>query len=313
VDAPAPRAVNTRHRLEYGALRVATGALRTLSFRRASDLGAALGRLGYEPLGVRRAVVERQIAAAFPEWTFEKVQATARASYENLGRTTIEGAIIDRFDAAEVRSLFEEPPHWHLVEDALSKGRGCVMLAGHLGSWEIAGAYLRARGVRIAAVARQMENPLFDAWITRARQRTGIEIIPDAEAVRRVPRILRRNGSVVFLFDQGAAGMASTWVKFFGRWAKTPRGPAVFALRFGAPALFGGPLRRPDGRFDLPIEEIPVQDTGDLDADVDRIVASYSAALERLVRRAPEQYFWQHRRWKHQRPGTPPEQGDPLA
>jgi lauroyl/myristoyl acyltransferase len=45
---------------------------------------------------------------------------------------------------------------------------------------------------------------------------------------------------------------------------------------------------------------------------VDRIVTDYTAVLERWVRRAPEQYLWQHRRWKHQRPGTPPELGDPL-
>jgi len=48
-----------------------------------------------------------------------------------------------------------------------------------------------------------------------------------------------------------------------------------------------------------------------IDADVDRIVASYTSTLERWVRRAPEQYFWHHRRWKHQRPGTVPELGDP--
>jgi len=58
-------------------------------------------------------------------------------------------------------------------------------------------------------------------------------------------------------------------------------------------------------------EEVPVEPTGTLDADVDRIVAAYTSTLERWVRRVPEQYFWHHRRWKHQRPGTPPELGDP--
>jgi len=112
--------------------------------------------------------------------------------------------------------------------------------------------------------------------------------------------------------DQGAAGLASTWVPFFGRLAKTPRGAAVFALRFGSPILFMAPIRLPDGRFMLGIEEIPVVETGDRNADVDRIVVNYSAVLERWVRRYPGQYFWHHRRWKHQQPNTPPELGDPL-
>jgi KDO2-lipid IV(A) lauroyltransferase len=117
---------------------------------------------------------------------------------------------------------------------------------------------------------------------------------------------------VAFLVDQGAVGLASTWVPFFGRLAKTPRGPAVFALRLGAPIVFGAVVRRPSGRYMLTFEAIDPVETGDREVDVDRIVAEYTLTLERHVRRTPEQYFWHHRRWKHQRPGTPPEFGDPL-
>ena len=93
---------------------------------------------------------------------------------------------------------------------------------------------------------------------------------------------------------------------------RTPRGPAVFALRLGTPIVFGVALRAPSGRYQLTFEPIETRDTGDREADVDRIVTEYTAVLEKWVRRAPEQYLWHHRRWKHQRPGTPPELGDPL-
>jgi len=156
-----------------------------------------------------------------------------------------------------------------------------------------------------------MENPLFDRYLNETRQRIGMTVIHDADAVRRVPRAMREQHGIAFLVDQGAVGLASTWVPFFGRYAKTPRGPAVFALRLKAPLLFACALRQPNGRFVMHFEPIPVESTGTLDADVDRIVASYTSTLERWVRRAPEQYFWHHRRWKHQRPGTPPELGDP--
>ena len=139
-----------------------------------------------------------------------------------------------------------------------------------------------------------------------------MKLIYDGDAVRRVPRALRNNAVVAFLMDQGTVGLASTWVPFFGRLAKTPRGPAVFALRLQSPVLFLAPLRKPDGRFTLGIEEIPIAESGDRNADVDRIVADYTATLERWVRQVPEQYFWHHRRWKHQQPNTPPEVGDPL-
>lgn len=312
LESRDPRPVVTRHRVQYAALRATLGALGRLGFRRASDLGARIGAFGYWPLRIRRAVVERQISAAFPEWSAQRVQEVARAAYENLGRTTIEAAVLPRYDRETVLRLFDDPPNWEIIERALARGHGLMLVAGHLGNWELAGSYLAARGLPLQAVARQMENPLFDGYLARTRRRLGVQPIYDGDAVRRVPRALRGNGVVAFLIDQGAVGLASTWVPFFGRLAKTPRGPAVFALRLEAPVVFAAPLRKPDGRFILGLEEVPVRPTGDRTGDVDRIVADYTAVLERWVRRAPDQYFWHHRRWKHQLPDTPRELGDPL-
>jgi KDO2-lipid IV(A) lauroyltransferase len=239
------------------------------------------------------------------------VARIARASYASLGRTTIETALLPTYSREQVLSLVQEVTGWNLVERALAQGRGFMIVTGHLGNWELGGSYVAARGVPLEAVARRMENPLFDHYLTETRRRIGMTVIHDADAVRRVPRALREQHSVAFLIDQGAVGLASTWVPFFGRYAKTPRGPAVFALRLRVPLLFACALRQPSGKFVIHFEEVPVESTGTLDADVDRIVASYTSTLERWVRRAPEQYFWHHRRWKHQRPGTPPELGDP--
>jgi len=286
-------------------------ALRRLSFERASAFGERIGVLGYRPFGIRRAVVQRQVAAAFPGLSEPEVERIARASYANLGRTTIETALLPTYSREQVLSLVEQVDGWEHVERAFGEGRGVMFVSGHLGNWELGGSYVAARGVPLEAVARRMENPLFDRYLNETRQRIGLAVIHDADAVRRVPRAMREQHAIAFLVDQGAVGLASTWVPFFGRYAKTPRGPAVFALRLKAPLLFACALRQPNGRFVMHFEPIAVQSTGTLDADVDRIVASYTSTLERWVRRAPEQYFWHHRRWKHQRPGTPPELGDP--
>ena len=300
------------HRAEYAALRGAVAAMERLSFRRAGSIGERIGQFGYRPLGIRRAVVERQLTAAFPELGPAEIERIARAAYANLGRTSVETAILPSYDPEQIIDLFEDVQGWNFVETLLSRGKGLIIVTGHLGNWELGGAYAAARGLPIDAVARHMANPLFDRYLTRTRQRIGMSVVHDEEAVRRVPRSLRGGRAVAFLVDQGAVGLASTWVPFFGRYAKTPRGPAVFALRLDTPIVFGVALRRPSGRFQLIFEPIEARDTGDREADVDRIVADYTATLERWVRRAPEQYFWHHRRWKHQRPGTPPELGDPL-
>ena len=299
------------HRAEYAALRGAIAAFKSMGFSAASNLGARIGALGYRPLKIRRDVVRRHVAAAFPSMPEEEVTRIARESYEHLGRTSIETALLPSFDRGRILGLFEEVAGWSIVEERLARGKGLILVTGHLGNWELGGAYIAARGVPLEAVARHMANPLFDGYLTRTRTRIGMNVVHDEDAVRRVPRQLRRGGGVAFLVDQGVVGLASTWVPFFGRMAKTPRGPAVFALRLGAPIVFGLALRRPSGRFLLTFEPIEARSTGDREADVDRIVADYTSTLERWVRRAPEQYFWHHRRWKHQRPGTPPELGEP--
>lgn len=283
-----------------------------LDFFRAGRIGERIGSFGYAPLGIRRAVVEKQLAAAFPERTPAEIERIARASYAHLGRTSVETAILPSYSSSEIIDLFESVRGWDLVEERIARGKGLIVVTGHLGNWELGGAYVAARGLPIDAVARHMANPLFDRYLTSTRQRIGMTVVHDDAAVRRVPRSLRTGRSVAFLVDQGAVGLASTWVRFFGRFAKTPRGPAVFALRLGAPILLGVALRQPSGRFELTFEPIDAVETGDREADVDRIVEDYTAALERWIRKAPEQYFWHHRRWKHQRPGTPKELGDPL-
>jgi KDO2-lipid IV(A) lauroyltransferase len=300
------------HRAEYAALRGMAGLLRGLGVRGASAVGARIGSLGFSPLRIRRGVAEEQIARAFPERTAEQVAAIARGSFEHLGRTAMETALLPAQSREDIVALFEEVEGWNIVEERLARGRGLIFASGHVGNWEVGGAYLAARGLPISAVARHMANPLVDRYLTSTRERIGMDVIHDEQAVRRVPRAIRAGRAVAFLVDQAAAGLASTWVPFFGRLAKTPRGPAVFALRLDAPIVFAGVSRLPSGRFRFSFEPVDVPRTGVLDDDVDAIVAAYTNVLEAHVRKTPEQYLWQHRRWKHLPPpdrlarATPP-------
>jgi Kdo2-lipid IVA lauroyltransferase/acyltransferase len=304
VHTPIP--ITLSHRAEYTALRAASGALRGIGVRGASGFGARVGGLGFAPFRIRRGVAEEQIAKAFPNLGAAEVSGIARDSYENLGRTAMETMLLSSRSREDVIDMFGEVDGWHFVEEYLSRGNGLIFASGHVGNWELGGAYLAARGLPISAVARHMANPLVDRYLTRTRERLGLNVIHDEQAVRKVPRVIREGGAVAFLVDQAAAGLASTWVPFFGRLAKTPRGPAVFALRLNAPILFAGVSRLPDGRFKFSFEPVEVSRTGVLDADVDGIVAAYTSKLERFVRTVPGQYMWQHRRWKH----SPPAEGE---
>ncbi len=292
-------------------MRATISALRVLSWNAACAVGERLGALGYRPLGIRKRVVERQIAAAFPDLGRPAVVDLARASYRHLGRTFVETALLDTLGNDGIKRLVETVEGWEEVDEVMSKGKGAIMVTGHIGNWELAGAYMAARGIPLDAITRGMANPLFDAYVTRTREDIGMTIVRDSEAVKRTPRALRAGRAVAFVADQGVLGLASTFVPFFGRPAKTPRGAAVFALRFQVPVLFVVAVRQQNGRFRVIVERIEARETGDRERDVDSIVARFTERLEHWVRVEPAQYFWQHRRWKRQPPDTPRELRDP--
>lgn len=298
------------HWFEYALLRAVVAVVGPLGIRRASAIGARLGALGYWPLGIRRGVVTRHLAACFPERSDADRATLARATYEHLGRAAMETILMSRLGPESLGALFERVDGWDALEQARAKGKGLVLVAGHLGNWELSGAYLSALGVPVAAVAKRQLNPLADGFVNRTRRRLGITVVYDNEAVRKLPRLLKEGFAIGLLADQAGLG-AATHVPFFGRPARTPRGPAVFALRFGAPLIYVCAARQPSGQFVLHLEEVPVAQTGDLEADVDATTARFTAVLERWVRRYPGQYLWAHRRWKRQPDDTPPELREP--
>jgi KDO2-lipid IV(A) lauroyltransferase len=292
------------HRIQYGALRALIALLSLVSWRVASGAGAALGRLGYWPLRVRRRVAEKQIADSFPEKTPAERRAITIGAYKNLGRVGVETALASRLDARAALDLFHPPVGWEYLEGPTSKGQGVILVSGHLGNWELGAAYVAARGLKVSAVVRGQSNKLFENYINRSRHRLGWNTIWDGDATRGIPRAIRDGHVVPLLADQGVLGLSSIFVPFFGRLARTPQGPAVFALRLQAPCVVCVVTRQPDGRYQLSVEPVEITDTGNRERDVEAIVTAYTRQLEAWVRRYPEQYLWQHRRWRRRPDGT---------
>jgi len=298
------RAPTVGHRIEHAGLLLLRAALRVAGRRGGDALGAALGRLAYH-FRVRRRVVLRQVRAAFPEKDEGWVRRTARASYLHLGREAVAMIRLSAMDADGIRARTGLKGDTETaLRSALAEGRGVVMVTGHLGNWEAAGSGLAVRGIPIDGVAQRQSNPLVDRMLLEARQRLGMRIIERSQASREALRSLRRGRLVAFVADQDARG-SGVFVPFMGRPASTHRGPALLALRTGAPLFFGLALRAGD-RYALRAKRLEVDRSGDTDEAVARMTAAFTAALEEEVRARPGQYFWHHKRWKTR----PPEDAD---
>ena len=240
--------------------------------------------------------MDENLRRAFPDESDARRAAIARESYRHLGREALAILAMRSLTPAEIRDI-APITGWDRLERAIADGRGVIMAIGHFGNWELSGAALAARGVPVAAVVQKQSNALVDREINAVRERLGVVPIERREAPRKVLRALQRGTSIGFVADQDAR-RAGVFVPFFGTPASTHRGAALFAIRAEAPLFFGATLRRDDGAYECIAEEIVVDRSGPLDDAVDRMTAAFTARLEQEIRKAPEQYFWMHKRWK---------------
>jgi len=300
--APATRRPNLRHRMEYLAYRMAVGALRFAPERAALLFGEGLGWVLGVCFRVRWRTVNEHLRMAFPEKEAAWHRAVARASFRHLGRESVATFRLGRMDVGVVRKRTEVVGFDAMLE-ASAEGKGLIVVTGHMGNWEIGGASIAAHGIPVDVVAQRQRNPLFDADLVANRTRLGMTVIERGEAPKKVLRSLREGRAVGIVGDQNVRH-GGVFVEFFGRPAATARGAALFALRTGSPIFIGMAKRMPGfpQRYRVTFERLDFEPGGEMDQDVLRLTEAHTRCLESRVREAPEQYFWQHRRWKTRPP-----------
>jgi Kdo2-lipid IVA lauroyltransferase/acyltransferase len=293
-----------RHAVEHACFRVAGAAWSRLPERAALGSATALGAAAGSLLRFRRADVDRHLGWAFPEATPAWRAAVARACYRHFGREAAATVRAVRWSPEEMRAR-TSAVGFEAFRAAAEAGMGAVLLTGHLGNWEIGGAAIAARGVPLDVVGKGMSNRRFQEDLFALRERLRMRVIGMGDASRLALRSIAAGRVVALLGDQSAHG-GGVLVPFFGRPAVTARGPALFAVRSGAPLFVGFAVRQegPEARYLMTLQRLSHTPSGDVERDVLALTRAYTEILEAAVKTAPEQYFWQHRRWK----GAPAEE-----
>lgn len=185
---------------------------------------------------------------------------------------------------------------------ALEKGRGMIGITAHAGNWEytVMGCGLQQRPIMV--VAREMDHPWLRRLVRYLRQRGGNIMVDKQGGLKEILKQLRQNQVVGIVMDQNTATEEGLLVDFFGRPARTTPVAAILARR-GIPVLPVFCRRLSDGRHLIAFfPPIPMEKTGDPQADIQRHLELQSKAIEAWVRSGPEQWLWLHRRWKNQYP-----------
>ncbi len=295
-----------RYRIEFWAFRALSWVVVILPERVALGLCSLLGWFVGVVMGVRRVDTEQHLQIAFPERDAAWRRRVARGSYMHFAREAAMTIRLTRMPPEEIVRR-TEVVGFEALRDAAVGGKGAVVISGHLGNWEVAAAAVAVRGVPMDVAAHLQKNPFFYRHMVALRDRLGLTVMVKNEAFRLVPKALAAGRVVALISDQNMR-KRGVFVEFFGRAAATAKGPALFALRTGAPVFLGVAVRKPGypSRYRVIIERVPVGD-GAPDADAIRdLTQRHVSKLEARIREAPSQYFWQHRRWKT-RPEPSPE------
>lgn len=192
------------------------------------------------------------------------------------------------------------------LAEALAKGKGCFILTGHFGNWEIMSAAVTLRfqtsGI---AVARPADFAPVEDLLMRLRTRFGTEIIPKKKAMKKLLRGTRENKAMGILLDQNVDWYEGVFVPFLGQPACTNKGLALIAMKTGAPVIPVFSVRQPDGRYRVVFEkEVDLIRSGSKLSDTEENTALFNRIINKYIYWHPEQWFWFHKRWKT-RPSCP--------
>jgi KDO2-lipid IV(A) lauroyltransferase len=288
-----------KHYFEFAIFQVFRWCVLLLPLKSAQRLGGYLGSLAFHLYTPRKNIALENLRNAFPEKTEEELRKIAQGAFRNYGIALVELLWFPNLDDKALRRLVEIE-NLELMKAAYARGKGLIMLSGHFGNWELialAMGYLSKLPITI--IVQTQANKLVDDVINRNRCLLGNRVVPMGMSVREIIRTLDEGGVVAIAPDQSGA-MEGAFVSFFGRSVATHKGPAVFALRSGAPVQMGFITRKPDGRYTVVLEEIPTGDlTDNTEESVVELTRRHTALLEKYVRMHPDHWLWMHRRWKH--------------
>lgn len=267
----------------------------------AQRLGKVVGLIAWILPTKSRKVTDTNIAICLPGLSAAEQRRLSKDSMAHTGMTLMEIPLMWEWPVDKCLGLVRETRGLELVDQALASGRGLVLLAPHLGNWELAGLYFSSR-YRMAALYSPPHLPEFEDYMIRVRGRLGSELVRgDRRGLTRLMAILKQGGVAGILPDQSPRGKTNAFAPFFGMEVKTMTLVGKLIQKTGAQALVTYAERLPKGQgFRIVVTEAEPR-MGDADPVV--AATALNQSVEKVVRLSPEQYQWEYKRMRHRPPG----------
>jgi KDO2-lipid IV(A) lauroyltransferase len=283
----------------------------SVSHKRIASIGRVLGMLMYGIDVRHRRIVRRNLKFVYPEWSTERVKRKSKRVFQNLGITILEICQMTCFSSDDILDKVKIRGQEHLL-NAMHDNMGVIVISAHLGNWEIVPLFCPLYfKTPITVVARQIQNKTINRWIHGLRTRFGCRVIYKDVALPEMTRTLRQGKILAILIDQGTKSSLGVKIRFFNKFVTATPAAALLAMRCKSPVLPSFCTRNADGAFTITIEPpLVLKRTNDLGSDLKTNTQIMTDAIEKAVRKYPEQWFWVHKRWRKYYPHLYPEDMD---
>ena len=288
-----------RENLEYWLVVAVARTLGRVPRGLARLLAGLLAFAVYWAFGRLRRVGVRNLELALPELSLEARRGILRGVYVHLGWQLVEFCRMTRYTAENTRDWIRcEGLDNYLA--AQGRGKGVLVVTGHLGAWELSSFYHSLMGHPMGMVIRRLDNRRLDEFVNGIRCLHGNKVLHKDDFGRGLLTAMRTGRTVGILMDTNMTPPQGAFVKFFGRDACTATGLAHVARKTGAAVLPGFMLWEPaERKYVLHFgPEVEIPHTKDAQADILEGTQRCTAAIEGWIRRYPDQWLWIHRRWK---------------
>ena len=288
-------------KLKYFFITSVLGIAGSLSLATAQKLGRMVGWFLWKLQTQPRDVTATNLAICLPELTSTERAELTKASLANTGMTMLEVPLMWEWPVEKCLGLIKDTQGLALIDEAMADGSGLILLAPHLGNWELAGLFFSS-GYKMAALYSPPNMAEFEDYMVRVRGRLGSELVRgDRRGLARLASILREGGVAGILPDQSPRGAGNAFAPFFGMEVKTMTLVAKLMQRTGAKVLitYAERLNNAEGFRIVVRETEPNIDS----KDPVQATTALNRSIEHCIRKIPAQYQWEYKRLRHRPPG----------
>jgi Kdo2-lipid IVA lauroyltransferase/acyltransferase len=296
-----------RERIEYWLVLAVARSLGRLPRGLALMVVRVLTLSAYLGLSRLRRVGERNLELALPEVPQVERTRILRGLFRNLGAQLVEFCRMPRYTVRNTQGWIRTEGLEHYLA-AQARGKGVLVLTGHLGAWELSSFYHSLMGHPMGLVIRRLDNRKLDDFVNGIRCMHGNRVLHKDDFARGLLTAMREGDTVGILMDTNMTPPQGEFVQFFGMAACTASGLARVALKTGAAVLPGFMLWEPaERKYVLHFgPQMHFAESENAEADILAATQQCNDVLESWIRRYPDQWLWIHRRWKTRPPGEAP-------